>query len=41
MSLNDWKSAFAAFNANDQLVIEYKNYMQGQFVDVPSTFAYY
>lgn len=41
LTIKDWKSAFGTFNANDQLIIEYKNYMQCQFVDVPSTFAYY
>jgi hypothetical protein len=41
MTIKDWKNSFQTFNVHDQLIIEFKNYMQCQFVDVPTVFAYY
>lgn len=41
MTMKDWANAFQTFNEHDQLIIEYKNYLQCWFINITSVYAYY
>lgn len=40
LSLNDWKSGFKLFNQQETMMIEFKNFIQSNFVNVESAYAF-
>lgn len=41
LTVNDWRNAFKAFNAGDQLLVEFKNVVQSTFADCDSVFQFF
>jgi hypothetical protein len=40
LSIDDWKNAFQTFNTYDNVMIELKNFLQVQFANVESAYAF-
>lgn len=40
ISLSDWQSGFKLFNHQETMMVEFKNFIQSNFISIDSAFAF-